>query len=128
MLDITVLIKRHLFSGSNNTVTIYRIVLRAHFYTPFGVVRHTRFCTAPKPPLCKGRWHGKAVTEGLCSRHLFYCSVSAKSKCSKTIPQSACSADSSLYTREPWALPRQRIKPKLRRRYTHDFISSCWPG
>ena len=21
--------------------------------------------TAPKPPLCKGRWHGKAVTEGL---------------------------------------------------------------
>ena len=22
-------------------------------------------CTAPKPPLCKGRWHGKAVTEGL---------------------------------------------------------------
>ena len=46
-------------------------------------------CTAPKPPLRKGRWHGEAVTEGLCSRHLFYCSVSAKSKCSKTIPQSA---------------------------------------
>ena len=22
-------------------------------------------CTAPKPPLCKGRWHGAAVTEGL---------------------------------------------------------------
>jgi hypothetical protein len=21
--------------------------------------------TAPKPPLCKGRWHGEAVTEGL---------------------------------------------------------------
>ena len=28
-----------------------------------------RFCTAPKPPLCKGRWHGAAVTEGLCSKH-----------------------------------------------------------
>ena len=27
-----------------------------------------------------------------------------------TIPQSACSADSSLYTREPWALPRQFAK------------------
>ena len=23
--------------------------------------------TAPKPPLCKGRWHGEAVTKGLCS-------------------------------------------------------------
>ena len=26
-----------------------------------------------------------------------------------TIPQSGCSPDSSLYTREPWALPRQYI-------------------
>ena len=26
-----------------------------------------------------------------------------------TIPQSGCSPDSSLYTREPWALPRQHI-------------------
>ena len=24
-------------------------------------------CIAPKPPLCKGRWHGEAVTKGLCS-------------------------------------------------------------
>ena len=24
---------------------------------------------APKPPLCKGRWHGEAVTKGLCGTH-----------------------------------------------------------
>ena len=32
------------------------------------VVRFEMFsvCTAPKPPLCKGRWHGAAVTKGLC--------------------------------------------------------------
>ena len=24
----------------------------------------------PKPPLCKGRWHGEAVTKGLRGRHL----------------------------------------------------------
>ena len=62
-------------------------LLKAHFYTPLGLVRIVRFCTAPKPPLCKGRcsaqrikiamiaggnhttiyrWHGEAVTEGLC--------------------------------------------------------------
>ena len=27
-----------------------------------------QICSAPKPPLCKGRWHGGAVTEGLCSK------------------------------------------------------------
>ena len=37
--------------------------IRAHFYTPFGVVRWVRFCTAPKPPLCKGRC--PAGAEGL---------------------------------------------------------------
>jgi len=30
-------------------------------------------CSAPKPPLCKGRWHGKAVTEGLCSEIVRIC-------------------------------------------------------
>ena len=30
-----------------------------------GVLCDLRLCTAPKPPLCKGRWHGEAVTEGL---------------------------------------------------------------
>ena len=31
-------------------------LIRAHFYTPFGVLYDLRVCTAPKPPLCKGRW------------------------------------------------------------------------
>ena len=44
------------------------------------------FCRGSlKPSLCKGGWHGNAVTGGL-----FF-----------AIPQSAC-ADSSLYTREPF--------------------------
>ena len=34
---------------------------RVHFYTPFSVVRYMRFCTAPKPPLCKGRCPAGAV-------------------------------------------------------------------
>ena len=39
---------------------------RAHFYTSrLDVLCGVRFCDAPKPPLCKGRWHGEAVTEGL---------------------------------------------------------------
>ena len=39
--------------------------LRAHFYTPFSVSCDVWVCAAPMPPLCKGRWHGAAVTEGL---------------------------------------------------------------
>ena len=39
--------------------------IRAYFHTPSGVLCDLRFCDAPKPPLCKGRWHGVAVTEGL---------------------------------------------------------------
>ena len=31
----------------------------------FSVSKKYADCTAPKPPLCKGRWHGEAVTEGL---------------------------------------------------------------
>ena len=38
---------------------------RAHFYTLFGVVRIERFCTAQKPPLCKGRWHGASRDGGI---------------------------------------------------------------
>ena len=37
-------------------------------------------CTAPKPPLCKGRWHGEAVTEGLTQQKVTYSPIlSAKS-------------------------------------------------
>ena len=55
----------------------------------------------PKPPLCKGRWHGGAVTEGLYGS-------SGVLRSWKNNP-SVSFADSSLYTREPWALPRQCI-------------------
>ena len=50
-----------------NDIYNFRFVeqIRAHFYTPFDVLCDLRFFAAPKPPLCKGRWHGEAVTEGL---------------------------------------------------------------
>ena len=40
----------------------------AHFHTPFGVLCDLRFCAAPKPPLCKGRWHGVSRDEGIVIR------------------------------------------------------------
>ena len=49
-------------------MTLYRICLtglRAHFHTPFGVRYDLRFCAAPKPPLCKGRWHGESREVGI---------------------------------------------------------------
>ena len=40
---------------------------------------------APKAPLCKGSWHGEAVTEGLCSRIFYTCIMSGEyRKCSST--------------------------------------------
>ena len=32
-------------------------------------VKVYQFALHPKPPLCKGRWHGGAVTEGLCGKN-----------------------------------------------------------
>ena len=68
-------------------------------------------CTTPqrrpptataKPPLCKGRWHGEAVTEGL--ERVWACWV---------VPEghnpSVSFADSSLYTREPPSTPVEFI-------------------
>ena len=62
--------------------------IRAHFYTPFGVMRNLEFCIAPKSPLCKGMWAGKSLLGGI-------------------VNPSVSFADSSLCTREPWVLPRQ---------------------
>ena len=60
---------------------------------------NTCHCSTPKPPLCKGGWHGEAVTGGLY----------VLSSCSHLLPQfdnpSVSCADSSLYTREPWGAP-----------------------
>ena len=71
-----------------------------------------KFCTAPKPPLCKGRWHGEAVTEGLCGKGLrIRIKLRRKGKIYRNNPSVSC-ADSSLCTREPWALPRQRMECK----------------
>jgi hypothetical protein len=43
------------------------------------VLNAVRPCAAPEPPLCKGRWHGEAVTEGL----------DRSTGCLQAIPQSA---------------------------------------
>ena len=56
----------------------------------------------PEPPLCKGRWHGKAVTEGLCSRVLCIARTFRRNR-TAVINPSVSFADSSLYTREPLA-------------------------
>ena len=47
-------------------------LIRAHFYTPFGVLYDLRVCTAPKPPLCKGRWAPQGDSEGLFGRYLCF--------------------------------------------------------
>ncbi len=44
--------------------------------SPVTLLRHiVGYCGAEAPlaPLCKGSWHGEAVTEGLCSRMLRIC-------------------------------------------------------
>ena len=57
-------------------------------------------CALLKPPLCKGRWHGEAVTEGL-----IRCAAPARETCCDTSsdgnPSVSLEADSSLCTREP---------------------------
>jgi len=32
---------------------------------PFNLIKTVLICTAPKPPLCKGRWQPVGLTEGL---------------------------------------------------------------
>ena len=56
----------------------------------------------PKPPLCKGRWHGEAVTEGLSQRNMSISArFSANSYCSAHNPSVSLAADSSPYSGEP---------------------------
>ena len=51
------------------------------------------------------------MTEGLCGRYSFYCGGLAKSYCGNNPSvKNQKIFDSSLYTREPWALPRQLRK------------------
>ena len=50
---------------------------RAHFYIPFGVVRAVRYCAAPKPPLCKGRWAKSSILLGGVINPSVSCSDSA---------------------------------------------------
>ena len=57
--------------------------------------RNEAHCTEHALP--KGGWHGEAVTEGLCGRHLFYCKTYAKSYYGNN--PSVSFADSSLKTR-----------------------------
>ena len=61
---------------------------KAHVDTPFGVRCELRFRTAPKPPLCKGRWHGEAVAEGLsCSQSMISSWYHWQNSCEKKWPR-----------------------------------------
>ena len=51
-------------------------------------------CTAPMPPLPKGRWPGEAGSEGYCGKMLQNNGISAKTYCGKNPPVSF--ADSPL--------------------------------
>ena len=70
-------------------IPICRIEIRAHFYTPFGAVRRVRFCTAPKPPLCKGRWHGVSRDGGIVRQDFATIERLRRNRIAATIPQSA---------------------------------------
>ena len=68
-----------------------------------------RFALHPKAPLCKGGWMPEGQTGGLCSRN---CRIPIGFRQNRNIlphNPSVSFADSSLYTREPGALPRQRV-------------------
>ena len=56
-----------------------------------------------KPPLCKGRWAAERRLGGVDAGagFVFALAFGEFVQLCRTIPQSACSADSSLYTREP---------------------------
>ncbi len=52
------------------------VVTVAPELSPVTVLRQIVGCCgagAPKAPLCKGSWHGEAVTEGLCGEMLRIC-------------------------------------------------------
>ena len=77
-----------------------------------------------KPPLCKGRWHGEAVTEGL-----IRCAAPTREMCyvafSDSNPSVSLAADSSLYTREPKSsahLCALRFERKIPRPEPRDFL------
>ena len=67
------------------------------------------------------------MTEGLCGRHLFYCRVSAKTYCGNNPSvKNQKIFDCSLYTREPWALPRQCNKLEFEKEVIPVNENSVW--
>ena len=82
-----------------------------------------RFAPHQSLPCVRGGGPPNGGSEGLCSMHLFYCKVSAKSYCGNNPSvKNQKIFDSSLYTREPWALPRQRNKLEFDGGYKNGFF------
>ena len=93
-------------------VTAHPCNLRSHYLARTQAVRTLRWkllhfgCDAPPmPPLCKGRWHGEAVTEGLIPCPAPKCKMCCVAS-SDSNPSVSLTADSSLYTREPLRRPQ----------------------
>ena len=66
--------------------------------------------SALKPPLCKGRWQKSSIFAG----GVVNSSILMQSRLKgQSLSQKSKIFDSSLYTREPWALPRQCVKQQF---------------
>jgi len=64
----------------------------------------SRLWDAGKAPLCKGSWHGEAVTEGLCRKAFDFCCklMRIRSACVDN-PSASHSLGTSPCTGEAWA-------------------------
>ena len=80
------------------------------------VKRHTKYGPSrrrrKKPPLCKGRWHGEAVTEGLCGTQKQNRKRFNERNCRRQSLSQTLRSDSSLYTREPLGAPYEKAFPR----------------
>ena len=67
------------------------------------------------------------MAEGLYGRYSFYCKVSLESYCGNNPSvRNQKIFDSSLYTREPWALPRQLDKLEFDKEVIHVTENCVW--
>ena len=95
---------------------IFRRLLQTVKKVPFERQRLSK-CTAPKPPLCKGRWVGVSRLGGIVRRNVTNLHwFSAKLQhCTASIPQSRCLRDSSLRRTRSAALTAHRAVIHFRR-------------
>ena len=59
--------KRYLYLNNEETRLVLQGIFREFLFFSVSVSKAINCCLKhqPMPPLCKGRWHGIAVTEGL---------------------------------------------------------------